>query len=458
MTLRQTLFYFLDRRLMPWALRIYGRLKSALPEDIQLLPSQVDGRQELKIIDNLADLDAALLEVDKAREISDDEARRRMAQIHYVLNGNYPADPYSPEYAAAQMDTYRALSGRTTYQAAVNERSVLNLEWEKRWYYPYGTRSPATVGEQLIAQGFIIRVLNLPAGASVIEFGPGSGNLTMHLAQMGYAVTAVEVDPNWAELIRYRAQTLGVEVVVVEQDMLALAPSRQYDAAVFFESFHHCVDHLRLLRSLYTLIAPHGLVAFAAEPIFDAPYPWGFIRPDGQTLWSIRKFGWFELGFDTSYFLRTLLLFGWLPRRYRSDVAHLADVIVAHKSQGLYHPSELTLPPDEAATWSAPEPEHRFTTSKSVMSCSRAGPVQAVEFCLTNSAPFPLDITLTAGTASRSVRLPAQSEKTVVSVEAQDWQGQVTIASKTWRPALVYKSADARTLGVAVHWVRLQED
>ena len=39
----------------------------------------------------------------------------------------------------------------------------------------------------------------------------------------------------------------------------------------------------------------------------------------------------------------------------------------------------------------------------------------------------------------------------------QDWQGQVTIASPTWRPAQVYTSADPRTLGVAVHWVRLEE-
>lgn len=457
MTWRQKLVLFLFRRLRPLLGRVYLWLKSSLPADIQSLPSPVNSDPELKVIDNLADLDAEIVEIDKALAISDDEGRRRMAKIHYVLKGNFPDDPYSPEYAAAQMEMYYALSGRRSYQPEVNERSVLDLEWLKRWYYPYGTRSPTTVGEQLIAQGFIIRAMNLPPGARVVEFGPGAGNLTLHLAQMGYQVTAVEIDPNWAELIRYRARTLGVEVTVVQQDMLAFQPTEPYNAAVFFESFHHCVDHLRMLRNLYDMIAPGGLVAFAGEPIADFPHPWGFVRPDGQTLWSIRKFGWFELGFDTSYFLRTLLFFGWLPRRHRSDVAHLADVIVAHKGQGLYAPHELTLPPDEARTWSEPEAELRFTLGKSVMSCSRVAPVKAVEFCLSNFAPFPLEVTLTAGRASQRVRLPAHAERVTACVEAQDWQGQVTVVSPTWRPAQVYKSADPRTLGMAVHWVRLEE-
>jgi hypothetical protein len=172
----------------------------------------------------------------------------------------------------------------------------------------------------------------------------------------------------------------------------------------------------------------------------------------------MRKFGWFELGFDTSYFLRTLLLFGWLPRRYRSDIAPLADVIIARKSQGLYHPSDLTLPPDEAGTWAAPEPAYRFSSARSVMSCSRVSPVKNVEFCLSNVAPFPLDVTLTAGKASRRIRLPGQAEKMTECVQVEDWPGQVTIASQTWSPATVYGSADQRKVGVAVHWVKLHQD
>jgi hypothetical protein len=75
---------------------------------------------------------------------------------------------------------------------------------------------------------------------------------------------------------------------------------------VFFESFHHCADHNRLLRALAAALAPGGHVYFGAEPITrDFPVPWG-IRTDGESLWAIRQNGWLELGFRESYF-RTAL-------------------------------------------------------------------------------------------------------------------------------------------------------
>ena len=50
---------------------------------------------------------------------------------------------------------------------------------------------------------------------------------------------------------------------------------------------------------------------FAAEPIADAyPAPW-CLRLDGESLWAIRQNGWFELGFQETYFIDTMARFGW---------------------------------------------------------------------------------------------------------------------------------------------------
>lgn len=420
----------------------------------QLQPVQPDGAPPIRRIDNLADLDAELQEVERAFQVSDDEGRRRLTQFEYVLPRAFPPDPYSPEYAAAQMQIYTALSGRSAYPAAVDERSPFDLELAKRRPFPYVTGSAATVDEQLILQGFLIRSMNLPAGSRIVEFGPGWGNTTLHLAQMGYRVTAVEIEPSFVELIRHRAATLGVEIDLVNQDMLEFQPRDRFDAALFFECFHHCADHLRLLRNLDAMIEPDGLVAFASEPIADFPHPWGFVRTEGQTLWSIRRYGWFELGFDSSYFLRTLLRFGWLPYRQRSDVAPLADVIVARKSNGRYAPGEITLPPDEAASWSGPERGHRFTGARSVMSCALQPP-EAVELCLSNPAPFDLDVSLTAGRSARRLTLGRHAAQELVRLPAEGWDGRVTIESSTWNPGQVFRSTDDRMVGVAVHWCDL---
>ena len=448
----------LSRWLKPSANQLSIKSTTDMSAETQLSsPPPSNLNPKIKYIDNLTDLDAELLEVDKAFAISDEEGRRRLAGFEYVFKDHFPPDPYSKEYEAAQRQVYYALTGRSSYSPDTGEYVEFDFEQVMREPFPYSTRSPSVVGEQLIAQGFLIRAMNLPPAAKIVEFGPGWGNTTLHLAQMGYRVTAVEVGTNFVELIRQRASALGVKVELINQDMATFQSAEQYDACLFFESFHHCADHLGLLRNLYEMTTRDGLIAFAAEPIADFPYPWGFVRTDGLTLWSIRRYGWYELGFDTSYFLRTLLLYGWLPQQHTSDVTPLANVIIARKSHGHYNLSELTLPPDEATTWASPEAEHRFTTAKSVMSCSCRSPVSEIEICLTNFAPFELEITITAGAAARQVKLPAHCSKEIVRLEPKDWQGQVTISTRTWIPAEVYGTSDRRTLGVGVHWLNLIE-
>jgi hypothetical protein len=279
---------------------------------------------------------------------------------------------------------------------------------------------------------------------------------------MGYQVTAVDVEQSFLDFIKYRTEKLSKKVNLINKDMLGFQTDEKYDAALFFECFHHCSDHLKLLENLHELINEKGLIAFAAEPIVEElipalPYPWG-VRLDGVSVWSIRKFGWLELGFDASYFLRTLLLLGWTPKRYRSDVSRLADVIVAKKSNSYYEPSEITLPPDECKTWAPkdinPDTKLRFTQAKSVMTCVKDVQANFVEFCISNYAPFALHVKLSAGSSSKTFRIPKSSSKGIYKIPIQDWNGKITISSKTWQPSKVLRNGDDRELGVAVHYFR----
>jgi SAM-dependent methyltransferase len=284
-----------------------------------------------------------------------------------------------------------------------------------------------------------------------------SDGVTGHtpVAQMGYQVTAVEIEKDFVEVIRRRADAIGVEIKLVNQDMAAFEPSEQFDAALFFECFHHCADHLRLINNLDRFITPDGLVAFAAEPIVEFSHPWGFVRNDGLTLWSIRKWGWFELGFDSSYFLRTLLFNGWSPRWIRDNVSLLTSVIIARKSHGYYELRELSLPPDEEATWSLSKSGDYFVTTKSVLSCDRRSHVAALEICLSNFASDERHAALTAGKATSHVKLPAHAEKVIVRLQPEDWQGEVTASCLDRRQPHAHSTRDDRTSGIAVHWLRL---
>jgi hypothetical protein len=89
---------------------------------------------------------------------------------------------------------------------------------------------------------------------------------------------------------------------------------------------------MQLLRNLQSLVKDDGFIIFGGEPITDClPYPWG-IRTDGISVWSIRRHGWLELGFQPGYFADVLAKTGWRAETFHSrDVSHMS-VVVARKS------------------------------------------------------------------------------------------------------------------------------
>ncbi|HEX4244173.1 MAG TPA: class I SAM-dependent methyltransferase, partial [Acidimicrobiales bacterium] len=190
------------------------------------------------------------------------------------------------------------------------------------------TQSPLVVGEELIARGFIIKTIGLAPPGRIVEFGPGWGNLTIDLATMGFEVTGVEVEPQFSALVEQRCSR-PEQLTMTTQDMLSFDPPEPFDAAIFYESFHHCADHLAMLEHLHRIVRPDGSVIFAAEPVAAMAYPWG-PRLDGYSLWSTRVYGWLELGFDNTYFTAALERTGWTASRSRAlDRSPLADVIIA---------------------------------------------------------------------------------------------------------------------------------
>src|SRR5207302_10641931 len=142
----------------------------------------------------------------------------------------------------AQMKLYFDISGRKQYSID-NEHVPMDLAKVKSDPFPYCTKSAGTVGDQLLAMGYLIKNLNLPAGARIVEFGPGWGTTTLNLSQMGYHVTAVDAEQDFIDLIAHRAAQLGQKINLVKIDMLDVRSEQTLDAASFFDCYHHCSDH-----------------------------------------------------------------------------------------------------------------------------------------------------------------------------------------------------------------------
>ncbi|MGG5811719.1 class I SAM-dependent methyltransferase [Falsiroseomonas sp. CW058] len=300
----------------------------------------------MRILADIGELDEMIAACDAAEAVSDDALRAVFATFRMEPPPG-GADPFSPEYRAAEMRLYETIAGRP-YSTA-NEVTAFDVAQALRAPFPFSTGSTATAGEHFAAMGMLLRAMPLPRGARVLEFGPGWGNTTLALARLGHRVTAVDIEPHFCELLRRRAAAEEVALEVVNDDFLWAeeAPDAAFDAVVFFECFHHCADHLRLLAALPRILAPGGRVLFGAEPIQpDFPRPWG-LRLDGSSLWAIRRNGWLELGFRDDYFRAALARAGLAGRRIASADLPWLSVWEARKA------AELGL------RWGADAPEIR---------------------------------------------------------------------------------------------------
>jgi SAM-dependent methyltransferase len=314
-----------------------GRAVAALPPGPRRRVRRALGRPGPREV-TPAELDGELARATALMATEPDQAYALLGSLVLALPAAPPDDPFSDAYREWTWDLYRRISGRAGYDTS-HESSPFDLAAAMVRPFPYQSGSLALVGRDLVARGHLLDCLaraqgeapgpDHDGGRRVVEFGPGWGNLTRDLVATGLHVTAVELDEKFCHLIAQRCEG-GPGVVTVEHnDMLAFTPERPFDAAVFFESFHHCSDHLAMLRRLHDIVRPGGVVLFAAEPVQRLAYPWG-PRLDGLSVWSSRTHGWLELGFDIRYFDRALARTGWVGERHRlrREVSE-ADVIVA---------------------------------------------------------------------------------------------------------------------------------
>ena len=89
-------------------------------------------------------------------------------------------------------------------------------------------RTPRDARRRALGQNFlhdqsvvadVIGTLHPPPGALVVDLGAGAGALTSAAAARGARVIAVELDPNWTQVLRTRAPSWG-DVTVVAADAL----------------------------------------------------------------------------------------------------------------------------------------------------------------------------------------------------------------------------------------------
>lgn len=214
--------------------------------------------------------------------------------------------PDLPEYRNFWESVHRQILGET-YDVRRHENFEFDLPAAIDCPYPYVTREPLIISQQIRDWANILEAMNMPFGASILEMGAGWGNTSLLLAQSGFNVSVLDINHLYLDLINERSRRLGLKIETFEAEFLDIADiATRYDAILFYESFHHSIEHARLLRAIKGCLNIGGKICFAGEPIIEeAPYAWG-LNPSGEALFQMHTHGWMELIFDQEYFQELL--------------------------------------------------------------------------------------------------------------------------------------------------------
>ena len=79
---------------------------------------------------------------------------------------------------------------------------------------------------------FLIRELEMPPGASVLDIGCGTGRHSVELARRGFKVTGIDISSGMLEQARKRAEAAQVNVTFHQADATCFTSDTQYDFVI----------------------------------------------------------------------------------------------------------------------------------------------------------------------------------------------------------------------------------
>jgi SAM-dependent methyltransferase len=128
----------------------------------------------------------------------------------------------------------------------------------------------------------LVRHAGLRPGDRVIEIGCGTGQATVPLAELGLAITAIELGANLAAVARRRLAGLPAAEVVTSSFEDWQPPSAPVDAVVAVSSLHWIDPEVRYAKP-HELLRPGGALAVAgcrwARPADAHPF-WTDVQAD----------------------------------------------------------------------------------------------------------------------------------------------------------------------------------
>jgi 2-polyprenyl-3-methyl-5-hydroxy-6-metoxy-1,4-benzoquinol methylase len=155
---------------------------------------------------------------------------------------------------------------------------------------------PRETARLLIDFGYVVQLLDLRPGMSIVELGCGPGWMTRFAARHGLEAAGYDIAPKMIEIAREAAAAEGVAATFEVGDMETLDLGHQYDAALVYDAVHHTPRADLVFAAAHRALQPGGRLLLA-EPNWKHRY-------QGRS--ASEQFGATELGYTPRRFKKLL--------------------------------------------------------------------------------------------------------------------------------------------------------
>jgi len=209
-------------------------------------------------------------------------------------------DPFSDAYVDQQIALYREMSAREFDQTS-NEHTSLDVDKHVAAVNPYDHGFPGGLALHVERLSHAIRLGAPPRGSRFLDMGCGWGLSSEVAAYCGVEVTAIDVNPDFVELVSRRAAASGNRISARTGTFDTFESDDRYAMILFYECFHHALRPWTVLERMARHLAPKGCIVLAGEPINAIWWKhWG-LRLDPLSVYCIHKFGWLESGWSAEF-------------------------------------------------------------------------------------------------------------------------------------------------------------
>jgi 2-polyprenyl-3-methyl-5-hydroxy-6-metoxy-1,4-benzoquinol methylase len=190
----------------------------------------------------------------------------------------------------AHVDPDERKQAEIDYPQAVGEAG---REWIRS--KPFGNE-PRYTARHLIDFGYVVELLDLRAGTSLVELGCGSGWMTRFAARQGVHAEGYDLSPQMIEIASAEAEREGLGVHFEAGDYEELDLGRRFDTCLLYDALHHSPRADLVFASARRALKPGGRLLLA-EPNWKHRY---------QGRQAAEEFGVTELGYSPRRLKRLL--------------------------------------------------------------------------------------------------------------------------------------------------------